>query len=124
MDRGRSPPAQPIHRAPGRQEGQRRKEGKIDYECQVCGPLIHPAHSFLRNRLEATAQPSLDEASQFRGRPELWDWVEFFERRSERVRQAPNRSRLELVVLRIEVVIMDVSSQVLRNFQFALDKRL
>ena len=80
--------------------------------------------SRLRNRLESTAQPSLDEACQFRRCLELWDWVKLFERGSERVRQAPNRSRLEFVVLWIEVVIVDVSSQVFRDFQFAFDEGL
>src|ERR1700741_1977889 len=98
MDRRRSPPAQPLRRAPGRQEGQRRKAGKID--------RMRASRSSSRNRLESTAQPSLDEACQFCRCLELWDWVKFFERRSERVRKAPDRSRPELVVLRIEVVIV------------------
>jgi bifunctional non-homologous end joining protein LigD len=47
MDRGRSPPAQPLRRASGRQEGQERKAGRIDRlrASRSSSPFLPPARS-------------------------------------------------------------------------------
>jgi len=46
-----------------------------------------------------------------------------FERRRERIRETPNRSRPELLVLGFEVQIVHSSGQVFWSFQFALHER-
>ena len=48
-----------------------------------------------------------EEIPQLRGRLELWNRLQFLERGRKRVGQAPERSGLELVVLRIEVELVD-----------------
>jgi hypothetical protein len=50
--------------------------------------------------------------------------IELLERRSECVRQTPNCSRPELVVLRFEIQIVHGTGEMLRSLQFGLDKRL
>src|SRR5713226_2250090 len=64
-------------------------------------------HSRLLWRLRRSG--GFKKTSQFRRCPELWDRIEFLERRSECVRQAPHVSGLELLVLRIEVELVHSS---------------
>ena len=55
---------------------------------------------------------------------ELGDGFEFLERRGERIRKAPDRSRPEFVVFRLEVKVMYGSGKVFGSFQFTLHKCL
>ena len=62
------------------------------------------------------------KSSQLRRRPELWDRIEFLERRCECVRQAPHGPGLEFLVLRIEVELVYLPCQVLRDLQITFDE--
>jgi hypothetical protein len=75
-------------------------------------------------RLKGLRESSLQELSQFRGRLELRDRLQFFECRSESVRQTPDRPRAEFLVLRLEVQVMHGPGQVLWRLQFAFHERL
>lgn len=66
---------------------------------------------------------ALKKCSQLGCRPKLGNGLQFLEGRGERARQAPHGSRCELLVLRIEVVIVHDSSQVLGYLKFSLDER-
>src|SRR5260370_7575427 len=66
---------------------------------------------------------SLQELAQLGCRPELRDGIQFLERRSERVGEAPDRAWPEFLVLRFEVEVVDRSSQMFRSLQLALHER-
>src|SRR5712692_2627493 len=55
---------------------------------------------------------------------ELWNRIQFLECRGERIRKTPDRSRSELLVLRLEVEVMYAAGKVLWSLQSALDKCL
>ena len=76
-----------------------------------------------RPTLERLREPSLEEFTEFRCRLKLRNRIQFLEGRSERVGETPDCTRLELVVLRLEVQIAHRPSKVLRSFQPSLDKR-
>src|SRR6266852_1482269 len=78
-------------------------------------------HSRLLWRLRRSG--GFKKTSQFRRCPELWDRIEFLERRGERIRQAPHGSRLELLGLWIEVEFVHSPCQMLRDLQISLDER-
>src|SRR5690242_15273511 len=73
---------------------------------------------------ELARVPLLQEAAQLRGRLELRNRLQFFERGRERIGEAPERPGLELFVLRIEIEIVDPPCQVFRHLEFTLDERL
>src|SRR6266481_3213778 len=77
---------------------------------------IAPVH------IDALKALGYTECSQPSGRPKLRNGFQFLEGRGERVRQAPHSPRRELLMLRIEVVIMHHSRQVLGYFKFSLDE--
>jgi hypothetical protein len=82
-----------------------------------------------RLRLHPFAGPSrqpggFQEARELRRRLVLRDRAQLLEGARESVRQAPHRSRLELIVLRAEVEVVDPSGQVLRDPRLVLDERL
>src|SRR5260370_42446228 len=66
---------------------------------------------------------SLQELAQLGCRPELRDGIQFLERRSERVGEAPDRAWPEFLVLRFEVEVVDRSSQMFLSLQLALHER-
>jgi len=72
--------------------------------------------------LKTLREPSLQELSQFCCRPELRYRIQFLERRCECIRQTPDGSRAEFLVLWLEVQIMYCPSQVLGRLQFAFDE--
>ena len=74
--------------------------------------------------LERLREPCFQEFAQLGCCLELWDGVQFLERRSERIGKAPNGSWLEFLVLRFKVEVVHAASKVLGNFQSALDERL
>jgi hypothetical protein len=65
----------------------------------------------------------LPEFTQLRRSPELWDRVQFPERRGKGIRETPDRPRPEFLVLRLEVRIMHAAGQVFGGLQSALDER-
>jgi hypothetical protein len=69
-------------------------------------------------------ESGFQELSQFRRRLKLGNRFQPFERGSEGIREAPNRSGTELVVLWLEVQVMNRAGQVFRCFQPALDESL
>jgi len=75
-------------------------------------------------KLERLCEPSFEEFAQHGCCLELWDGVQFLERRSERIGKTPNGSWLEFLVLRFKVEVVHAASKVLGNFQSALDERL
>src|SRR5580698_3090674 len=75
-------------------------------------------------RLERLREPGLQELSQLGGRLELRDRIQFFESRSESVRQTPDCPRPEFLVFRLEVQVMHSSGKVFRSFESALDEGL
>jgi hypothetical protein len=77
-----------------------------------------------RRVLERLGRASLQELAQFRCCLKLRDGIQFLKRRRERIREAPDRPRLEFLVLRFEIQIMHSASQVLRGFELALHERL
>jgi tRNA(Ile)-lysidine synthase TilS/MesJ len=52
---------------------------------------------------ESLREPSLQKLTEFRRSLELRNRIEFLERRREGIRETPDRSRSEFVVLRFEV---------------------
>src|SRR5258708_28242058 len=66
---------------------------------------------------------SLQKLAQLGRSLELWDGIQFLERRSERVGEAPDRAWPEFLVLRFEVEVVDRSSQMFRSLQLALHER-
>ena len=74
--------------------------------------------------LERLREAGLKKLSELRCCPELRGGVQFLERRCEGIRQAPDRPRLELLILRLEIRIMHRAGKVLGSFQFAFDERL
>jgi hypothetical protein len=77
-----------------------------------------------RTGLERRGEPGLQEFAQLRCRLELWDGIEFFECRGERIREAPDGPRPEFLILRLEVKVMNSASKVLGSFEPALHKPL
>src|SRR5437660_8927570 len=73
--------------------------------------------------LEGLREAGLKKLSELRCCPELRDGVHFLERRCEGIRQAPDRPRLELLILRLEVQVMHGTGKVFGSFEFALDER-
>ena len=61
---------------------------------------------------------SREKRTQLRRRFELWNWIEFLERRGEGVGKAPSGGRRKLLILRIEVEIMHPTRQMFRRFKF------
>src|SRR4029077_14045815 len=55
-------------------------------------------------RLERLREPGFQEFAQLRCRLELWNGIEFFECRCERIRETPDRSRREFFVLWLEIL--------------------
>ena len=74
--------------------------------------------------LERAWELGFQEFTQLGCRLELWDWVQFLERRSECVRETPDGSPPEFLILRFEVQVMYSSSKVLRRFELTLHKCL
>ena len=73
--------------------------------------------------LERLWQARLQECAQLGRGLELRDGIQFFECRSERIGETPDRSRFELFVLGLELQVMYGTSQVLGSFEPALDER-
>ena len=69
-------------------------------------------------------EPAVEKFSKFGCRPELRNGIQVLERRGERVREASDGSRFELLILRFEVKIVHGTSQVFRGFEFALHEGL
>ena len=65
---------------------------------------ILPVFPGLGSKLEPLREPGLQEFTQFCSRLELRNWFEFFECRSERVRETPDRAPPKLLVLWLEVL--------------------
>src|ERR1039458_7047590 len=100
--------------------------------------MLHPAAAQIKGRKlilplynvapECVApwllQAPFQKWPQLRRRPELRHGVQFLERGGERVRQAPCRARLEFLVLRLEVILVDGGGQVPWDLQLAFDERL
>jgi len=66
----------------------------------------------------------LQKAGQSRRGLVLRNWIQFLKRAGECVREAPHGSRLELLVHRLEIQVMDPSRQVLREALLTLDECL
>ena len=66
----------------------------------------------------------MQKARQLRSRFVLRYWFQFLERAGEGVRQAPHRSRLELLMHGLKVQLVHTPRQVLGKTQFVLDERL
>ena len=64
----------------------------------------------------------MEVARQSGGGPELWNGVEFFESGGERVGKAPERSRLKLFVLGLEIQVMNTAGEMFGNLQLAFDE--
>jgi hypothetical protein len=75
------------------------------------------------NRLERMWEPGLQEFSQLGCRLELWDRLQFFERRREGVGEAPDCARPEFLILRFKVQIMHAPRKMLRRLQLAFHER-
>ena len=73
-----------------------------------------------RRKLERRREPGFEKLSRFRRRLKLRNGIQFLKCRRERVRQAPDRSRPELFILRLEVEIVNRVGEMLWRFQFAL----
>jgi hypothetical protein len=71
--------------------------------------------------LERLGKPGFQKVTQLRGRPELWNSIQFLECRGESVGETPDRSRPKILVLRFEVQVVYGARQVLGCLQFALD---
>jgi hypothetical protein len=74
--------------------------------------------------LERLEELGLQKLSQLRGRLELRNSLQVLEGRSERVRETPDGSRSEFLVLRFEVKVMHGASEVFWSFEAALDECL
>jgi len=74
--------------------------------------------------LERLREPGLQELAQLRRGLELWDGVQFFECRRERIGKTPDRPRPEFLILRLEVEVMYGASEVFGSFESALDECL
>ncbi len=83
--------------------------------------LVGRHHPFELKRLE---EPGFQEFAQLGRRLELWNGIEFLECRGERIGETPDRSRLEFLVLRLEVQVMHGAGKVLGSFESALDECL
>src|ERR1039457_153387 len=64
-----------------------------------------------------------EELAEFRGRLELRNGVEDFERGGEGVCEAPESAGSELLVLRVEVVVVDFPHEMSWGFEVAFDER-
>src|ERR1700756_2057630 len=73
---------------------------------------------------ETLLEPNIEKTAELGCRPELRNRVQVFERGCERVRQAPDCTRFELVVLRLKIQIVHTTREVPGNLQFAFDERL
>ena len=93
-------------------------KAKWNYWLGKGGPLSPP------RGLERLGEPGFQEFAQLGCRLELWDGIQFFECRGKRIRKTPDRSRLEFLVLRLEVEVMHAAGKVLWSFQSAFDKGL
>src|SRR4051794_2350970 len=65
----------------------------------------------------------LKEPGQLAGGLVLRNHVQLFEGRSEGVAETPHRSRLEILMVRIEVQVMDFPVEMSGNFELRLDER-
>ena|ERR1700726_4300861 len=74
--------------------------------------------------LERPGEPRLQEPTQLGSGLELRNRVQFLECRRERIRETPNRSRPEFLILRLEVEVVYGPCQVFRNLQFAPPRML
>ena len=63
------------------------------------------------------------ESTQFRGRFELGNRIEFLERAGERIRQAPHRARREFLILGLEVQPMDFRKKTPWGFELSVHER-
>src|SRR5579872_880772 len=73
---------------------------------------------------EILVEAGFEKAPELGCCPELRNRVQVFECGRECVRQAPDGTRFELVVLRVEIQIVHTTREVPRNLQFAFDERL
>ena len=87
---------------------------------RVWGSHFPPANMGLAMR--SRRMNAFEKCSLLGHRPELRNRFQLLEGRRECVRQAPHRSRCELLVLGIEVATMHCSSQVSRYLQIPLDE--
>src|SRR6516165_11423174 len=74
--------------------------------------------------LEAPLETGIEKAPQFRRSAKLRDGIKIFESRCERIGQAPDRSRLELGILRREVQVVHLPRQAPRDLKLAFDEGL
>src|SRR5260370_23776245 len=65
-----------------------------------------------------------EERCELRCCLELWDRIELLERARERIREAPHRSRGELLKPWVEVLFVNAPGQVFRCVELALHKGL
>ena len=72
--------------------------------------------------LEIAGGAGFEVVRQFGGGFKLGHGVEFFEGGSKRVRKAPERARLKLWILRLEIEIMHTAGEMFGNFEFAFDE--
>ncbi len=70
-------------------------------------------------QLERLREPLVQELSELGCRLELGNRLELLERRREGTREAPDRPRLEFLVLRLEIQLMYGPCQMLGSFQLA-----
>ena len=72
--------------------------------------------------LEIAGGAGFEVVRQFGGGFKLGHGVEFFEGGSKRIRKAPERARLKLWILRLEIEIMHAAGKMFGNFEFAFDE--
>src|SRR5712692_2814977 len=82
------------------------------------------AGRYTPRKLERLREPGFQEFAQLGRSLELWNRIQFLERGSERIGEAPNGSRSQLLVLRLEVEVVHGVGQVVRSFQLAFHERL
>src|ERR1700738_3563495 len=63
------------------------------------------------------------ERAELRRGFELWNWIEFFERRGESICQTPSSGRHKLLELRIEIEVMHSAREVFWCFKFPFHER-
>jgi len=73
-------------------------------------------------QFEASGE-SLQKTGELRCGPELRHRLQFLKRPGERIRQAPHRARLEVLVLRVEIKLVDFAVEVVRDIEFGLHER-
>src|SRR5260370_24432370 len=84
-------------------------------EPPLASPLRKRGHPIL-------GQQCVEEFSQLGCRLELRNRIKLFESTGERVRQAPHRSRSELLILRLKVQTVHLAHKALPSVELALPK--